>query len=140
MNSLSEKFSVYVVLGMFVLTAYVFWAASDNELHFFVLKIYAMMTENWFLVFAGIGGILLYYLNTFTVIILASAGYIAFLTWPNVEQNQLLARVSDHLGDVTATSALLSDDAFRVYAMLIAIAFLDVLNLAIVRTREGKIQ
>lgn len=140
MNSLSEKFSVYVVLGMFVLTAYVFWAASDNELHFFVLKIYAMMTENWFLVFAGLGGVLLYYLNTFTVIILASAGYIGFLAWPDVEKDQLLARITDHLGEVTATSALLSDDGFRVYAMLIVIAFLDVLNLALVRIREGRTQ
>lgn len=140
MIRLVENFSVYLMLGVFAVTAYVFWADADDVLHFFVLKIYGTMTENWFLIFAAAGGFLLYYFNVLIVFVLVTAGYIFFLAWPNVEQSQLLARVTNHLGDVTPESAALSDDAFRAYAMLIVIAFWDVFNMAFTRVREGRIQ
>ncbi|SHJ14863.1 hypothetical protein SAMN05444000_105161 [Shimia gijangensis] len=140
MNSLAERFSVYFVLGVFGLTAYVLWARADNELHFFVLKVYETMTENWFLIFTAVGAFLLYYINTFIVFVFTSVGYIFYLAWPNIEQDQLLGRISNHLGEVTVESVALSDDAFRVYAMLVMIAFWDVFNMAFARVKEGRIQ
>lgn len=137
MNRFTEKFSVYLVGAMFGLTVYAFWSDSFNNVHLFVFKIYSTMTENWFLVFAAVGGLLLYYINTFIVFFLISAAYIFFLSWPDVQPDHFIGRIENYLGDITPGSVMLSSDAFRVYAMLIVIAFLDVLNQAYARTKEG---
>ena len=136
MNKFTDKFSIYFIGGLFGLTAYTFWAASYNSLHFFVLTTYTTMTEHWFLAFAALGALMLHILNTFLVFLIISAAYILFLAWPGIETELLLSRVANHLGDITPSSVLLSPDAFRIYAMLIAITFFDVLNMAYARTKE----
>ncbi len=140
MNRFTQKFSINLIAGVFGLTAYTFWAASYNIVHFFVLNTYATMTENWFLVFAALGGLLLYALNTFIVILIITASYILFMAWPDIATEQLLMHVSNNLGDVSVGSVLMSQDAFRFYAMLIIITFFDVLNMAYARTKEGENQ
>ena len=138
MSRLSEKFSVNFTTGVFGLSAYTFWAASENMLNAFVFRTFDTMTEHWFLAFAVLGALLLHLLKSFTVFLIISVAYILFLAWPDIAVEQMLGRISNDLGEITVGSTLQSPDAFRVYAMLVAITFCDVLNVAHVWTKEGE--
>ena len=116
---------------------YSFSTESYGTVHLFVLRLFYVMAENWLLLFGVLAAALLNYINMFFVFVIASAAYIIFMAWPNLSTESFISNISNALGDITLSSVLLSDDAFRVYAMLAVISFCDVVNLAYWRVKEG---
>ena len=136
MSGLFEKLSVTVTGGTFGLSAYAFWAGQGAPFDL-VQLVFRTMTEPYFLVFAAIGGILLMVISLFPAWIAITAAYVAFLMYPEIDAERLLASITGADGAITAKSVLVSQPALYALCMFIAMSFFDVLNMANAYAKSG---
>ena len=131
-----QKLSVNFTGGVFLLTAYAFWAGEGAAFDL-VQLVFRTMTEPHFLVFVAAGGLLLMVISMIPVWILITAAYVAFLMYPDISVDRLMASISGGDGVITAKSVLASQPALHALCMFIAMCFFDVLNMAYAYTKFG---